>query len=233
MTFSEILAEIILEVGGDITDTDFATRLLVFFKTGLRRIPTYIRDRLFLGEDTLSLIVGADTLDLGDLDPGFVRERVIWYVDTSGQRVIIQSPPSIEFFHSIKNSNNSGKPTYYRIYGSTIQFDKKADEALTVGFDYVAEVSATSQLELEGGGVVLNTDGGSVELTTDSDFFGHEQLVEAAKDFCKMTYYRDYEEDEVKATAHERTGKELISELEAEYEIRELGGYVSSSEGDY
>jgi len=225
MKFNEILAEIIIEVGGDITDVEFGNKILIFIKTGIRRIPAFIRDRLFVAEDTATLTSGTNTIDLDDLDPGFVRERVVWY-ESSGKRVIINRAKNVEWFHSLYNSNSSGKPFCYLIQGSTIKFDKLSDENLTVGFDYVAELSETGQLLLEGGGLVLSEDGGHINLTADEEFFGHEQLVEAVKDFAKMIYYRDYEEDEEKAREHERMGKEIIQRLEEEYEIQELGGHI-------
>lgn len=204
MTINEVITEIITEVGGDPSDSTLTAKMFGFFKAGYRRIPALIRDRNFLAEGTITVSSGSDKGDLTSL-PGFIREREVWFQGDNLIHIPIYRPPSTQYWHKVITPNASGKPFYFRIYGKTIQLDKKADKDLLVGFDYFKEVSA-------------------IELTDTWD--ADEQIMEAAKDFCKMVYFGSYEEDEAKASRFERQGKDIISRLEEEFEVEELGGYV-------
>jgi len=206
MTVQQIIDEI---QGESVIDLADAT-LLSHFKSGLRYISSLIEDRVFLTEGTITLVSGSQTASLSGLSSGFIRERAVWYV-SSGSRVPIPKPPSIEYFHDIFTTTGSGKPSYYRIYGTTFQVDKLADETITIGFDYFKEISA----------VVL----------TDT-FLGDERLIQAAKYACKAEYYGDYEEDEIKAARNEKKCKEILSQLQGDYEGQEMGCYVDEKE-DY
>ena len=211
MTIQQIIDEIITEIGGDADDSELDGKVLVCLKSGLRRIPAFIKDRLFLAQGSVSLTTGNYEVSLSAMSPGFVKERAIWYVGNNNMRVPIIPAPSKEFFHSIITINSTGKPSYYRIYGKTMQFNIKASSTLTIGLDYFKEVSSV---------VVGDT------------FFGNEQTVEAVKDYCKMIYYSDYEEDMEKSLNHDRMGKELIVELQREYEEQELGSHALDTGAD-
>lgn len=212
MLISAIITEIVLEVGGDSSDSTFSTNMLTFLKAGLRRIPAFIRDRVFITIDSVTLSSGSATASLSGLASGLVKERAVWYVGDNNARIPIHRPPSINFFHENYNPSGSGAPQFYHIYGSTIEFDKKANQAYTIGLDYFKEVSS---------------------IVAGDTFIGNEQMLEAVKDFCKMVYYRGYEEDEAKASQFERTGKELIAQLQEEYEDQELGTHIEERSGDY
>ena len=203
MTVNQIIAEIIEEIGGDTTDLTLASKMLGFFKAGYRRIPAIARDRNFLGEATFTLPVGESLVTIGI--PGFIRERQVWFQGDNLIHIPIYRAPSDQYWHKVITPNAPGKPFYYRIYSRTFQVDKKADTNLLIGMDYFKSVS---------------------DLVGTDTFEGDEQIIECAKDFCKMVYYRDYEEDNGKATDHERTGRDLAQKLEEAYEEQELGGYV-------
>src|SRR3990167_9847404 len=204
MTVQQIIDEIQAESVIDLADAT----LLNHFKSGLRYIASLIKDRVFLTEGTVSVAAAAQTASLGGLSSAFVRERHVWYV-SSGSRISIIKAPSLAYFHDVYTTTASGKPSYYRIYGTTIQFDKPLDEAVTVGLDYFKEISA-------------------VALT--DTFIGDERLIQAAKYACKAEYYGDYEEDETKAARNEKKCKEIIFQLQGDYEAAEMGEYVNEVE---
>lgn len=200
LTVQEIIDEIQAESVIDLADAT----LLNHFKAGLRYISALVHDRVFLTEGTITLAANAQTASLGGLSSGFIAERVVWYV-SEGSRIIIPKPPSLDYFHGIYTTVGTGAPAYYRIYGTTFQADKLADQAYTIGLDYFKEISA-------------------VALT--DTFIGDERLIQAAKYACKSEYYSSYEEDEVKALRNENKCKEMISQIQGDYEAAEMGGYV-------
>ena len=204
MTVQQIIDEIQAESVIDLADAT----LLNHFKSGLRYISSLIKDRVFLTEGTITLAANAQTASLGGLSSAFIKERHVWYV-SDGARVPIPPPPSLSYFHDVYTTTGTGKPSYYRIYGTTFQVDKLADEAVTIGFDYFKEISA-------------------VALT--DTFLGDERLIQAAKYACKAEYYSSYEEDEVKSATNERKCKEILMQLQGEYEGSEFGGYVNETE---
>lgn len=205
MTVQTIIDEIQAESVIDLADAT----LLNHFKAGLRYISSLIEDRVFLTEGTITLASGAQTAALSGLT-GFMKERHVWYV-SDGARAPIIKAPSLGYFHDVYTTTGTGKPAYYRIYAQTFQVDKKADEAVTIGFDYFKEIS-------------------SVALT--DTFLGDERLIQAAKYACKAEYYSSYEEDEIKAATNERKCKEILLQLQGDYEASEMGNYVTETE-DY
>lgn len=209
MLVSAIIDELVNEVGGDTGDDDFVEKMLGFFKSGLRRLPVFMRDRLFVTESSLTLSANAITLDLSNLDPGFVKERAVWYVNGDGKRVPITMCESQEQFDAFYTPNAPGNPLYYKIYGKTMRFNCKAATALTVGFDYFKEVS---------------------DVEEGDTFFGNEQTVEAAKEMTKVIYYQGYEEDTGKADKARLDAGALISQLESDYAAQEQGGYIEEKE---
>lgn len=204
MTINDLIDEIIQEVGGDTDDSELETLVLGFLKAGMRRTPAFIRDRNFVGVGTLALALGANTASI-DLLTGFIREREIWYLGDNNIHIPVYRPPSLEYFHRIVTPSSPGKPVYYRIYGRTIEFDKKADSAITIGVDYFKAI-----------GAIIGSD----------TFVGDEQIAEAVKDRAKSIYYADYEEDVTKGINCERRARDIETELQANYEIEEQGGHI-------
>ena len=204
MTVNDVIAEIVNEVGGDASDTTLSAKMLGFYKAGMRRIPAFVRDRAFATVAEYALTSASNTVDLANF-PGFIREREIWFRGDNLIHITVYKPPSLQYFHKILTPNSSGKPFYYRIYGQTLQFDKKADAGLVIGMDYIKEISA---------------------ITGADEVAYNEEIIEACKHFCKMVYFSDYEEDEGKASQNERRGKDIIARLEENYEEQEQGSYV-------
>lgn len=207
MIISEIVNEIIEETVSDLSDI----KMLVYLKSGMRFVPSFIRSRFLLEEGTINLLLGASTVSLNGLSVSMTRERNVWYLDDQGERMPILNPPSSEYFHRNLISNAGlGKPAFYRIFGKTMQFDKKADSNVTIGLDYFKEISK---------GLLLN-----------DNFIGDETLIEGIKCFAKGEYYSQYEEDLEKGREYERKGKEIISVIDEEYQDKEFGGYVEETE---
>ena len=48
MIISDIISEVITDVGGDTTDTGLAAKMLVFTKGAMRKFPLFSRSRIFL-----------------------------------------------------------------------------------------------------------------------------------------------------------------------------------------
>lgn len=205
LTITQIITEIVTEVGGDTTDTTFAATMLVFLKSGMRKFPAFVKDRLLLVQEELPLALNAQTLALTGTTKGFLKENHIWYTTATGQRVPIIPPQSRDYFNQIYQTSSPGKPSYYIINGKTMQFDKKADEALTIGLEFFKEIS---------------------DVTGSDTFFGDERTLEACKSLCKVGYYLDYEEDESKSARHERIASGIMLELESDYEDQEQAGHI-------
>lgn len=206
MTIEDILEDIVAEI---VADVDTATMFL-YLKSGLRRIPANIRSRMFLTEATLPLSASAYTLNLSSLSPKFSRERAIWYVDSEGKRQPITKLTSPQEFHRHFNPASYGKPTFYRIYGTTLNFDKRADAALTIGFDYFKKAA---------------------DVTT-SDEIDDEEMMEAVKEYAKAIYYQDYEKDANSAIIHGREAEKILNGIQGQYEEDEGADRVEETE-DY
>lgn len=205
LTIEQVITEIVTEVGGDTTDTTFAATMLVFLKSGMRKFPAFVRDRLLLVQEELTLAINTQEIDLTGLTEGFLKENYVWYTTTTGNRIPIIQPPSRSYFNDIYNTDSTGKPLYYIIIGKTMQFEKKADEAVTVGIEFFKEIS---------------------DISTSDTFFGDERTLEACKSLCKQGYYLDYEEDSAKSDRHERNADKILFELESDYEDQELAGHI-------
>lgn len=210
MLISEIITEIITEVGGDTDDTELAALLLTCFKAGRRRVPAFINDRSFLGRGTFTLAQGNYSALLSGLT-GFVRERAFWWQQTDLSRVPIIPPPSLGYFHTIIRPQTPGKPLYYNIYAGTIEFDKNADTALTIGADYFKEVST---------------------IVVGDTFVGDESMVEISKDFGKAVYFRNHEEDITRANDYENSAGKMMREKEGDWEEQNQGARIEMTQGD-
>jgi hypothetical protein len=204
MTINDIINEIIEEVAGDTADSALVTKMLSFFKAGYRRLPAFVRDRGFVGIDTYTLLTDSNTISVDEFSE-FIREREVWFEGDGHIHIPIYKAPSLQYFHKVITPDYVGKPFYYRVYGRTMQFDRKCPVGLVIGVDYVKAVSA---------------------ITLTDTWTPDEQIMEAAKHFCKMVYFSDYEEDAAKARENERRGKEIAQILEEEFEIQEIGSYV-------
>lgn len=206
MLISAVLQELIDEAVLDLTTTG----MLVYMKSGLRQLATVLKYRGFMTEGTLSVATSAQTASLASLSAGFVREISVWYV-SNGLRVTIEKPQSIPYYNSIRTTNVGGKPQFYKIEGTTMDFDRPADEPLTVGIDYFKEISA-------------------VALT--DTFLGDERVIQAAKHLCLGQYYKLYEEDLDAAKDERFMAYSILGIVGEDYETENQGGNVECKESD-
>lgn len=208
MTNQAIIDEISVEVGGNTSNSALQSILFVCLKSGFRRIPALIRNRIFVKQGSITIGNGLYEGSLASIT-GFIKERAIWYLDSNNVRVPILPQRSVQDFHNRFSPNLYGKPARYMIYNNSnvlyIQFDRRTDQSLTVGVDYFCSVSA-------------------IELT--DTFIGDEQLIECVKGYAMERYYRNYEEDKQKADDNKAGADQLLLQLEGDYEAEELGGYV-------
>lgn len=206
MTFAEDIDEIISEVGGDVDDSTLQAKMFGFYKAGARRVPAFIRERNFVDVNEHTLTDASNTIALSNF-PGFIREKEVWFKESSqgDVHILVYKVPALQYFHKIITPNYVRKPFYYHIYKQTLQFDSKAPAGLVIGMEYVREIS-------------------SLEITDTCNW--NEQIREALKHFCKMVYFSDYEEDQSKSRENERRGKDIIAALEEAYEIDDASAYV-------
>lgn len=209
MIIQEVIDEMAQEVGGQTTDTDLEAILFVAFKSGLRRVGTFLLSRTFFLQGSVTVASGAYEVSLSTLS-GFIQERAAWYLDSNNVRVPILPHRSVQDFHNSFSPNLYGKPARYLIYNKDVmQFDRRTDGTLTVGLDYQKSIS-------------------SIALT--DTFLGDEQLLEVAKAFGYERYYRNYEEDKQKADDNRDEGARLLLQLEGNYEAAETGGYIEDTD---
>jgi hypothetical protein len=203
MLISDIILEVIDEVGGDQADTGLVAKMLTFAKGALRRFPLFCRERLISDVSYATLLQGSNYLTT---PTGFIRETgedSVYYED-SGARKIITKLPAASFSAQV-NTNSIGKPEYYRIVSNVMEFDKKADSDIVIFVEHFQE---------------------SDIVTPTTDFFGNTSMQEILKDGMKYTYYSDYVEDPVKGKEKLALFQTGLEELESKYMMSEHGGHI-------
>lgn len=205
MTIQQVVDEMAVEVGGNTSDSDLESILFTTFKAGLRRVGTYLLSRTFFLQGSVTIASGEYEVSLSTLS-GFIKERAVWYLDSNNIRVPVYPHISVQNFHNYFSPNLYGKPARYIIYNQNVmQFDRRTDQALTIGLDYQKSIS-------------------SIVLT--DTFAGDEQLLEVVKGFAYERYYRNYEEDKQKADDNKLEATGLLLQLEGDYESSEVGNYI-------
>ena len=203
MLISEVITEVITEVGGDTTDTTLIANMLIFAKGALRRFPLFSRSRLLIGTSYATLAVGENYLTT---PTGFIREVSIYYVETDGNRKYLEKITEGEFGSRV--TTDSGTISYYRIVGNVIEFDRKTDTERVVYVEHHKEVD---------------------NVAVADDFFGSTDMLEVLKDGMKYYYYKYVEDtagNDKEALALFKTG---LDELESKFMMSEQGGYVEES----
>jgi len=200
MLVSEIITEVISEVGGDTSDTDLAAKMLIFAKGALRRFPLFAKARLFN-------IISYATLPAGEYylttPTYFLNEKLVWYEEDGKKKVLFKKDD--DKFAEIINTSASGVPVYYHITGNVLEFDKKSDKDRIIYVEHAGEVD---------------------NITAASDFFGSTDMLEILKDGMKATYYSDYVEDEPKGREKLGLFKAGLDELENRHMIQTMGGHI-------
>lgn len=203
MIISDIINEVISEVGGDTSDTDLQAKMLIFAKGALRRFPLFSKARLLTIISYATLTAGQNYLTTPTY---FIDETKLWY-EESGKRHEILRKNESEFM-AIVDTTATGAPQYYHIVGNVIEFDKNADQDRIIYIEHKGEVD---------------------DITSASDFFGNTSMIEILKDGIKGTYYGEYVEDSSgkgdKAMGRFKAG---LDKLEEDYMIQNCGGHIGS-----
>lgn len=211
MTNQDIVNEITVEVGGSLGDDILQNAIFACLKAAYRRVPTIMRARIFCKQGSIVVASQAYEQAINSGIADFISERSIWWLTADNIRVPILPHRSVQDFHSRFAPNLFGKPGRYLIYNNSgvlyIQLDRRADQNLTVGFDYFCSTS-------------------NIALT--DNYSGDEKLLECFKGYGMERYYRNYEEDKSKADDNKSMADILLKELEGDYEAQELGHYIEN-----
>ena len=176
MLFSALIDEVIGEVGDDVDDSDLETKVLGFVKSALRRFPQNARARSIISKKSVSLASAAQT---GTIPSGFIQERAAWYEDSEGVRHDITIIRDTKLFNERYRTNVSGAPEFCRFYGTTIEFNRPANQAYTVYVDCFIEIDNVAA----------------------ADTFAYDSsMAEIMKDGVKFYYYTYTEDDDNKKT---------------------------------
>lgn len=200
MIISDIITEVISEVGGDTSDTDLQAKMLIFAKGALRRFPLFSKARLFNITSYATLVAGANYLTTPTY---FLDEKQVWYEEDGTRHIIVKK--DMDKFSELIRTDVTGKPEYYFISGNVIQFDKNCDADRIIYVEHAGEVD---------------------DITAASDFFGSTDMLEILKDGIKATYYTDYVEDINKSGVKLALFKGGLDELEKRNMIQTMGGHI-------
>lgn len=204
MLMSDLITEVIGEIGADPDDAVLTNNLFNYMKSGMRLIPALIRSRIITTRQSFTLPAGHNSFDLTTLSPAFLRERVFSYVDNNGKNVIIHQQ-SVAMFTSYQDPALVGAyPLHYNMSNKTVFFDRSAPIPLSINVDYFCGITNPLQIT--------------------STYFSSEDSVELVKSLCKMKYY-EYEEDDAKVERNKGDAKILMDEMESRYIEDELGGF--------
>ena len=200
MIISDIITEVITEVGGDTSDTDLASKFLTFAKGALRRFPLFSKSRLLYITSYATLAAGANYITVPTY---FLDERAVWY-EESGARQIIEKKDD-DKFAQIVNTSSSGAPQFYHITNNTIEFDRNNDSARVIYVEHASEVD---------------------DVNAASTFFGSTDMLEILKDGIKATYYGEYVEDPIKGDKKLAVFKAGLDALEERHMKQTMGGHI-------
>lgn len=200
MLISDIVNEVIREVGGDITDTGLQDNAFGYLKSALRRFPQNVRTRSIISKIPLTLAANAGTLQVPS---GFMEERAIWY-EVDGKRRNIHIIRDLFKFNALYRGTSYGDPEYCRFYGTTIEFDRLADRVYSCFLEYFKEID----------GVLIG------------DTWAYDSsMAEILKDGMKFYYYT-YAEDESKMATFASLFTSTLLSLENKFQREEMPDHV-------
>lgn len=203
MIISDLITEMIREVGGEVDDTELETEFLGYVKAALRRFPRFCRNRMLLSQKTATLASGAQTVALPS---GVISILQAFYTDTDGNRIEIDRS-KLKKFNEQYNSSVTGHPFYFIVRGNTVEFDRKADQAYTITFECTIEID---------------------DVASDDTWAYSSDRAEIMKDGAKSYYYGSVEDDnqETKKLTLFNAG---LKKLEAEYVREETADHVEEA----
>jgi len=205
MTVQELITEI-TDVTGD-SDSTTEAKILIFIKDALRRIPRFAKERSIINRTTLSLAADAQNLDISTLTD-FFEEYAMW-IEVDGRREPIVRA-SKDRFNRLYSSNAVGRPQIFRIISNanTIEFERKADQAYTVTFEYL---------------------GNSSLVTTATTLQFRDDINLILKDLTWVGVYKDREEESKQRDA-EALSIAGLAELESAFHRQEDPNFITSDE---
>lgn len=203
MLISELIDEVISDVGEDTEDSDLVSKMLNFAKGALRRFPLFCRNRLLVDISYATLEIGENYLTT---PTGFITERSIYY-EEDGKRKHITKLTDTEF-NEARRTQISGTPKHYRVVGNVIEFNKNSDADLVIYVEHFKEVDA---------------------VALDDDFFGTSDMAEILKDGIKATYYSDYSEDKTQGDKKLALFKTGLDQLDGRFMVEELPTHVEET----
>lgn len=205
MLISDLVSEVIGEIGGDSSDSALANKVFGFMRSGMRLIPTLVRSRALTAQKTFIITANLNFYDLTLLSPSFIRERDggFWYVDNNNKRVPIYRL-SLDMFNQQVDQTGSTYPRYYDISNKQFNIDRPVSSNLTIYVDYFTALTNS--------------------LATSSTFTLGEDHIELVK-FLTKRYYYEYQEDMQKKDSNTADAKVIMDELEARYQEDELGDF--------
>lgn len=202
MLIRDIVAELVLEVGGDSDDTDLSSKMLGFIKSALRRFPRFTRNRMVRAQKTATLAAGGQTVAVPS---GVVDILQAFYTDESSRQEITR--PKLLRFNEEYRTNVYGHPNYFIVRGATVEFDRPSDKAYTIIFECNIEIDAVAS----------------------SDTWAYSSdRAEILKDGAKA-YYFGYVEDEAKESKSLSLFKAGLDALDREYEREETADHVEEA----
>lgn len=200
MLISEIITEVISEVGGDTTDTDLIAKMLILAKGALRRFPLFAKARLLTNVSYATLLTGVNYITTPTY---FLDEKFVWYEEEGNRKEIIKVDD--DKFLELVNTQSTGVPKYYHITGNVMEFNVNSDADRVIYVEHAAEVD---------------------NVAATDDFFGSTDMLEILKDGMKATYYSDYVEDPVKGDKKLALFKAGLDKLEERHMIQTMGGHI-------
>lgn len=207
MTYSEIIAELIIELGESGAEGDELTSLqadlLSFIKAVLRRFPSRARSLTLSANTGLPVALSETEVSLPNDCGGLLGEP---YYVSSGSRIRLTKDVSFNVFNDSADTTQSGTISRFMIQGKKLKFNCKSDAARTVYIDYVR---------------VINS------ISNGTTFDGTDDMVEVLKDGVKAYYAEAYSEDSAdNKMALFRDGLDSIdSQFIADY----IGDYVEEA----
>jgi len=203
MTVQELITEI-TDVTGD-SDSTTEAKILIFIKDALRRLPRFAKERSVINRTTLTLANDAQTVSISSL-VDFFEEYSMW-IEVDGKRQMIVKI-SKDRFNEIYSSEATGRPQFFRIISNanTIEFERKADQAYTVTFEYL---------------------GNSSVVTTATTLQFRDDINLILKDLTWVQVYEDREEDEKRNRALERAVSGL-QQLEDAFHRQEDPDFITT-----
>lgn len=205
MTVQELIDEITTKTGD--SDSTTESKILGAIKSALRRIPRQAKERSVINRTTLSLASGAQTIDISSLTD-FFEEYSMW-TEVDGKRRFI-TKVSKDKFNLEYSSNATGRPEMFRIISNanTIEFERKADKAYTITFEYF---------------------GNSSNVTTASTLSFRDDIIEIIKDIALTEVFEDREEDD-KRSRRDQVAAAGLEKLEADFHRQEDPDFITAED---